>query len=158
MASLLSVRKKLEELGIVLPKLSGPFGAYVPAQAVGELVYVAGQLPMRDGQLIAVGTAPSHCAVEAAKAGARQCAINALAAVASLGGDVLDRLAGVVRVGAFVASDPGFTQQPAVANGASELLVDIFGEAGKHARLAVGVMALPLDSAVEVEVLFRRET
>jgi enamine deaminase RidA (YjgF/YER057c/UK114 family) len=148
------LRRNLEKLNIVLTAVSGPFGAYVPAKVVGNLVYVAGQLPMKDGKLLAVGQVPSRCSVDAAKAAARQCVINALASVAAIGPDLLDRLSGVARVGAFVSSDDGFTQQPAVANGASELLVELFGDAGKHVRAAVGVNTLPLDASVEVEFIF----
>jgi enamine deaminase RidA (YjgF/YER057c/UK114 family) len=146
--------RRLEELRIVLPKVSGPFGAYVPARLVGNLAYVAGQLPMKEGKLMAVGQVPSRCSVEDAKAAARQCVINGLAAVVTLGEDVLDRVVGVARVGAFVSSDNSFTQQPMVANGASELLLEIFGDAGKHVRAAVGVNVLPLDASVEVEFVF----
>lgn len=148
------LRRNLEKLNITLPAVSGPFGAYVPAKVVGNLVYVAGQLPMKDGKLIAVGQVPSRCSVDAARTAARQCAINALASVTAIGADLLDRLSGVARVGAFVSSDDGFTQQPAVANAASELLVELFGDAGKHVRAAVGVNTLPLDASVEVEFIF----
>jgi enamine deaminase RidA (YjgF/YER057c/UK114 family) len=148
------LRRNLEKLNITLPAVAGPFGAYVPAKVVGNLVYVAGQLPMKDGKLLAVGQVPSRCSVDAAKAAARQCVINALASVASINPDLLDRLSGVARVGAFISSDDSFTQQPAVANGASELLVELFGDAGKHVRAAVGVNTLPLDASVEVEFIF----
>jgi enamine deaminase RidA (YjgF/YER057c/UK114 family) len=148
------IRKVLERLNVVLPKVSGPFGAYVPAKVLGDLVYVAGQLPMKDGQLMAAGQVPSRCPIETAKAAARQCVVNALASVVALGDGLFDRLAGVVRVGAFVSSDAGFTQQPQIANGASEFLVELFGDAGKHVRAAVGVNTLPLDAAVEIEFIF----
>ena len=148
------IRDRLKSLGIDLPKVAGPFGAYVPAKVAGNFVYVAGQLPMKDGKLLAVGQVPSRCTVDAAKAAARQCVVNALASVAAIGEGMLDRLSGVVRVGAFISSDDSFTQQPAVANGASEFLVELFGESGKHVRAAVGVNTLPLDAAVEVEFLF----
>jgi enamine deaminase RidA (YjgF/YER057c/UK114 family) len=108
---------------------------------------------MKDGKLLAAGQVPSRCSVEHAAAAARQCVINALAAVQATEGTV-DRLTGVVRVGAFVSSDTAFTQQPKVANGASELLLELFGESGKHARAAVGVNTLPLDTAVEIEFIF----
>ena len=146
--------RRLEDLKIALPKVSGPFGAYVPARLVGNLAYVAGQLPMKDGKLLAIGQVPSRCSIEAAKEAARQCVINALAAVTTLGEDMLDRLAGVARVGAFVSSDTTFTQQPQVANGASEFLLELFGDDGKHVRAAVGVNVLPLDASVEVEFIF----
>ena len=148
--------EKLAAMGITLPTVSGPFGAYVPAKRVGNLIYVAGQLPMRDGTLIAVGQVRSRCSVEDANRGARQCVINALAAIKAIEGSI-DRLTGVVRVGAFVNSDPGFTEQPKVANGASEFLLELFGDAGRHVRAAVGVNTLPLDAAVEVEFIFSVE-
>src|SRR5436190_3078499 len=144
---------RLAALGITVPAVPGPFGAYVPAKRVGNLLYVAGQLPIKDGKLVAVGQVPSRSPVELAKAAARQCVINALAAARTVEQD-LDRIAGVVRVGAFVSSDPSFTEQPKVANGASEFLLELFGDAGKHARAAVGVNTLPLDAAVEVEFIF----
>src|SRR3954447_16847872 len=105
---MMSIRRKLQDMGIELPKVAGAFGAYVPAKQSGDLVYVAGQLPMKDGQLVATGPVPSRCSVEAAKSAARQCAINAIASVATLGEEVLDRLGGVVRVGALISSDGGF--------------------------------------------------
>jgi enamine deaminase RidA (YjgF/YER057c/UK114 family) len=146
------VSEKLKSLGIALPTVSGPFGAYVPARRAGNLIYVSGQLPMKDGKLLASGTVPSKCSVESAQAAARQCVINGLAAAATVV-DSIDAIAGVVRVGAFISSDAAFTQQPAVANAASELLLQLFGDAGKHARAAVGVNVLPLDASVEVEMV-----
>jgi enamine deaminase RidA (YjgF/YER057c/UK114 family) len=148
-----SLSERLAELGVSLPLMSGPFGSYVPAKRVGNLVYVAGQLPMKDGRLTAVGQVPSRCSLEEAKAAARQCVINALAAVKAVEGSI-DHLSGVVRVGAFVSSDTAFIEQPKVANGASEFLLELFGDAGKHVRAAVGVNTLPLDAAVEVEFIF----
>src|SRR6185436_13128277 len=112
---------KLKNLGVELPAISGPFGAYVPVKRFGNLLYVAGQLPMKDGKLIAVGQVPSRCSIEQAKLAARQCVINALTAVNTLLGGI-DEIKGVVRVGVFVNSDTTFTQQPQVANGASEFL------------------------------------
>jgi enamine deaminase RidA (YjgF/YER057c/UK114 family) len=149
----MSLTEKLKELRIELPTVPGPFGAYVPAKRVGNLIYVAGQLPMKEGKLVASGQVPSRCSVDQAKAAARQCVINALAAVKAVEGSV-DQITGVVRVGAFVSSDTSFTEQPKVANGASELLLELFGEAGKHVRAAVGVNTLPLDASVEVEFVF----
>jgi enamine deaminase RidA (YjgF/YER057c/UK114 family) len=149
----MSIESRLASLGIILPTVPGPFGAYVPAKRSGNLVFVAGQLPMRDGKLLAVGQVPSRCSVDDAKAAARQCVVNGLAAVRTVQAD-LDRIVGVVRVGAFVSSDSNFTEQPTVANGASELLLELFGDAGRHARAAVGVNTLPLDAAVEVEFVF----
>ena len=149
------LKEKLTSMGIVLPPVSGPFGAYVPARRVGNLIYVAGQLPMKDGQLMATGQVPSKCSVEQAKIAARQCVINGLAAVNSLGPGVLDSITNVVRVGAFVSSDEAFTAQPQVVDAASELLLDIFGRpAGQHARVSVGVNTLPRDGSVEIEFLF----
>ena len=149
----MSLIEKLRSAGIVLPPVSGPFGAYVPAKRAGNLVYVAGQLPMKDGKLMATGPVPSRCPVEDARAAARQCIVNAIAAVQSVDGGV-DSIAGVVRVGAFVNSDVTFTEQPKVADAASELLTQVFGDAGKHARAAVGVNTLPRDASVEIEVIF----
>ena len=149
----MNVADKLRALNIVLPPVSGPFGSYVPARRVGNLIFVAGQLPMKDGKLMATGPVPSRCSPEDARAAARQCVINAVAAVQSLDGGV-DAIAGVVRVGAFVNSDATFTEQPKVADAASELLTEIFGDAGKHARAAVGVNTLPRDASVEIEVIF----
>src|SRR5439155_11891919 len=118
-----------------------------------SLIFVAGQLPMKDGKLMATGQVPSRCSVENARAAARQCVINAIAAVQSIAGGI-DSIAGVVRLGAFVSSDATFTDQPKVADAASELLKEIFGDAGQHARAAVGVNTLPRDAAVEIEILF----
>ena len=152
----MSLIDNLRVLKIELPPVSGPFGAYVPARRVGNLIYVAGQLPMKDGKLMASGQVPSRCSVEDARAAARQCVINAIAAVQMLPGGV-KQVVGVVRVGAFVNSDATFTQQPQVADAASELLKEIFGDAGQHARAAVGVNTLPRDASVEIEVIFEAE-
>ena len=148
------VIEKLSSLGITLPPVSGPFGAYIPAKRVGQLIFVAGQLPVKDGNLMALGQVPSRCSLEEAQAAARQCAINCVAAVQSLGDGAVAALVGVVRVGAFVSSDATFTQQPQVANAASELFMELFGDAGKHARAAVGVNTLPRDASVEIDVIF----
>src|SRR5688572_10725948 len=150
----MSLRENLQRLGIVLPPVSGPFGAYIPAKRVGNLVFVAGQLPVKDGQIMALGQVQSRCSLEQAQAAARQCAINCIAAVQSLGPDAVDAIVGVVRVGAFVSSDATFTQQPQVANAASELFMELFGDVGKHARAAVGVNTLPRDASVEVDAIF----
>jgi len=144
--------KRIEQLGIVVPPLAGPFGAYVPARRVGNLVYISGQLPMKEGELLAIGPVPSRVSVEQASLAARQCVVNALSAIRTVVD--LDSIVGVVRVGAFVNSDVTFTQQPQVANGASELLIELFGASGKHARAAIGVNTLPLGAAVEIEFLF----
>lgn len=148
------ISEQLKALSITLPAVAGPFGAYVPVKRVGNLLYVAGQLPMKDGKLLAVGQVPSRTSIEQAKLAARHCVINALGAIQAVEGSI-DRVVGVVRVGAFVSSDTTFTQQPQVANGASELLLELFGDAGKHVRAAVGVNTLPLDSSVEVEFIFQ---
>lgn len=148
--------QKLSQLNITIPKLAGPFGAYVPAKRVGNLVFVAGQLPMKDGSLMAKGQVPSRCPLVDAQQAARQCVINGLAAVQATIGSV-DKIKSVVRVGAFISSDANFTEQPKVANGASEFLIELLGDAGKHARAAVGVNTLPLDAAVEVEFVFEVE-
>jgi enamine deaminase RidA (YjgF/YER057c/UK114 family) len=152
----MSVSQRLAELGIDLPSVVPPVAAYVPAKAHGDLVFTAGQLPMVSGALAATGkVGDGHGLVPAADAQgyARQCALNALAAAAAAVGGV-DRLTGVVKVVGFVASVPDFIGQPGVINGASEVLGEVFGEAGRHARSAVGVPVLPLDSPVEVEVVF----
>lgn len=147
------IRGKLESLGLSVSKPTGAFGAYVPAKRVGNLVYVAGQLPMKDGRLLAAGPVPSTVSVEQAQAAARQCVVNALAAVETLPGGI-DALSGVVRLGVFVQCDDGFDAQPKIANAASELLLELFGDAGRHARAAVGTNALPLNASVEIEFLF----
>ncbi|MFP3713269.1 RidA family protein [Puerhibacterium sp. TATVAM-FAB25] len=146
---------RLAELGIELPDVVPPVASYVPAVRSGRYVHTSGQLPMVDGALPAtgkVGVGEGLVDPEDAAGYARQCALNALAAVRSLTGS-LDQVARVVKVVGFVASDPTFTGQPAVINGASNVLGEIFGDAGVHARSAVGVAVLPLDSPVEVELL-----
>lgn len=154
-ASGASAEQRLAELGITLPAVPAPAGAYVPAVVTGSYVYTAGQLPFVDGELPARGkvgsTAVGLVAPDDAKGLARLAAINALAAARSVLGS-LDRVTRVVKVVGFVASDPGFTGQPGVINGASELLGEVFGEIGAHARSAVGVAVLPMDSPVEVEL------
>lgn len=149
----MSIAARLAELGIELPIVAAPVAAYVPARVHGDLVYTAGQLPFQGGILPATGKVGAGVSAEDAKSYARICALNALAAAADAAGGV-DRITGVLRVGGFVASDPDFPGQPGVINGASEVLGEIFGDAGKHARAAVGVAVLPLDSPVEVEVVF----
>jgi len=148
----MAIADRLAELGLVLPDVAAPAGSYVPAVASGELVFTSGQLPFIDGALPTTGLLGAGVEVAEAADLAAVAALNALAAVASvLGG--LDRVVRIVKVTGFVASAPGFTQQPAVINGASNLLVDVFGEHGRHARSAVGVAALPLGSPVEVELI-----
>jgi enamine deaminase RidA (YjgF/YER057c/UK114 family) len=142
---------KLAELGIELPDVVPPLAAYVPAIRTGNLVYTSGQLPMSAGSLVQTGKVGAEVTPEDGKALARMCALNALAAVHSLVG--IDSVARVVKVVGFVASAPGFNGQPGVVNGASELLGEVFGDAGAHARSAVGVSELPLDAPVEVEIV-----
>ncbi len=143
---------RLRSLGIELPPAPKPVAAYIPFVRSGHLIFVSGQLPMRAGALAVKGPVPSVVSLEEAVDCARQCALNAIAVAADAAGGI-DRIARVVRVGAFVASDDSFTEQPKVANGASELLVQVFGDAGRHARAAVGVNTLPLGAPVEVELL-----
>ncbi len=150
-----AVEDRLAELGLSVPDVAKPVAAYVPALAHGGLVYTSGQLPMRAGALVAtgkVGVGAGLVDPAAAKDLAQVCALNAIAAVKSVVGD-LDRVTQVVKVVGFVASDPAFTGQPGVVNGASELLGTAFGDAGVHARSAVGVASLPLDAPVEVEIV-----
>jgi enamine deaminase RidA (YjgF/YER057c/UK114 family) len=148
-----TVQQRLADAGVTLPPAPKPIAAYVPSVRVGDLVFVSGQIPMLDGSLSAVGPVPSVVGIDAAAAAARQCGINALAVLAdALDGD-LDCVRQIVRIGVFVASDAGFHDQPRVANGASELLVEVFGEAGRHTRAAVGSVGLPMGATVEVELL-----
>lgn len=147
------VTTRLAELGITLPTVVPPLAAYVPAVKSGRMVYTSGQLPMVDGVMPATGKVGAEVDLETAKTLARQCALNALAAIAGVV-DIND-IEQVVKVVVFVASDPSFTTHSMVANGASELLGEIFGDAGKHARSAIGVAVLPLDSPVEVELIVR---
>ncbi|MFG2037765.1 RidA family protein [Dactylosporangium sp. NPDC048998] len=145
------VYARLAELGVTIPPVVPPVAAYVPAVQTGNHVYVSGQLPMVDGALLATGLVGADVSPERAKELARQSGINVLAAVEALVG--LGRVVRVVKIVGFVASAPGFTGQPAVINGASELLGEVFGDAGRHARSAVGVSSLPLNAPVEVEAI-----
>jgi len=147
-----AVADRLAELGVELPPVTKPVAAYIPAVVTGNLVFTAGQLPFVNGTLAATGKFGAALAAEDGAALARICVLNALAAAESVIGS-LDRVTRVVKVVAFVASTPDFTGQPGVANGASELLGQIFGDAGQHARSAVGVPVLPLDAPVEVELI-----
>jgi enamine deaminase RidA (YjgF/YER057c/UK114 family) len=156
-----AVEQRLAELGLKLPEVAAPVAAYVPAVVSGNHVYTSGQLPFIDGKLQATGKVSAGTegtsdeptvSPEAARDFAAVCAVNALAAVKSVIGD-LDRITRIVKVVGFVSSDPSFTGQPGVINGASELLGQVFGDAGQHARSAVGVAVLPLDSPVEVELI-----
>ena len=145
------VEARLAELGLVLPSVAAPAGSYVPALRSGQLVFTAGQLPFVDGVLPATGKVGAAVDPEDAKRLAATCALNALAAAASVVD--LDSVVRIVKLTAFVASDPSFSGQPGVVDGASDLLGEFFGEAGRHARSAVGVAVLPLDSPVEVELV-----
>jgi len=144
--------ERLADLGLAIPEVVAPVAAYVPAVRTGGYVYTSGQLPLRDGELMRIGKVGSEVSPEEAHECARQCALNALAAVRSEVGD-LSAVTRVVKVVGFVASVPGFTAQPQVVNGASELLGQAFGDSGRHARSAVGVAVLPLDAPVEVELV-----
>ncbi|HTY30161.1 RidA family protein [Mycobacterium sp.] len=142
---------RLGQLGVALPEVAAPLASYVPAVRTGNLVYTSGQLPMEAGELAGTGKVGAEVSPERGKAMARICALNALAAVNSLVG--IDAVTRVVKVVGFVASAPGFHGQPGIVNGASELLAEVFGDAGAHARSAVGVAELPLDAPVEVELI-----
>ncbi len=147
-----SPEERLAALGLTLPKVMTPLAAYVPAVRTGDYVYTAGQLPFVDGALPATGKVGAGVSVAEASALARICALNALAAVASVTGG-LSAVRRIVKVTGFVSSAPDFTAQAQVINGASELLIEVFGEAGRHARSAVGMAVLPLDTPVEVELI-----
>ncbi|GAA1999077.1 RidA family protein [Brevibacterium samyangense] len=149
-----TIEAKLEELGLTLPEVATPAGAYIPAIRSGDHVYTSGQLPLVEGKLSATGKLGGELSVEDGYAAARTAALNCLAAIKSVIGD-LDRIEQVVKVTGFVASTPDFTGQPKVINGASELLGEVFGDKGVHARSAVGMAALPLDTPVEVEMIVR---
>jgi enamine deaminase RidA (YjgF/YER057c/UK114 family) len=147
-----TIDERLAALGITLPAVAAPVAAYIPALVSGNLVFTSGQLPMVEGVLPATGKLGAAVSAEEGKELARQCALNALAAVESVIGS-LDRVTRIVKLVGFVASDPSFTGQPGVINGASDVLGEIFGDAGVHARSAVGVTVLPLDSPVELELI-----
>jgi enamine deaminase RidA (YjgF/YER057c/UK114 family) len=148
----MSVTDRLAELGLSIPEVAKPVASYVPATIAGNLVFTAGQLPFVDGQLPATGKVGTEVSAEDAQGYARTAVLNALAAVETAIGSV-DRITRIVKLVVFVASAPEFSGQPAVANGASDTLVEIFGEAGRHARSAVGVAVLPLDAPVELELI-----
>jgi enamine deaminase RidA (YjgF/YER057c/UK114 family) len=145
--------QRLAALGLALPEVTPPMAAYVPAVRTGDLVYTAGQIPLVEGKLLATGKVGAQVGAEEAAALARICALNALAAAASAVAGGLDGIRRIVKVTGFVASAPEFTGQAQVVNGASELLLEVFGEAGRHARSAVGMAVLPLDAPVEVELI-----
>jgi enamine deaminase RidA (YjgF/YER057c/UK114 family) len=146
------IEDRIKELGLELPPTPKPVAAYVPAVQTGNIVFTAGQLPRTESGLVAAGLVPSQTSVETAAAGAQVCALNALAAIKGLIGD-LDKIQRIVKVVVFVASDSDFGGQPTVANGASEVLQKIFEEKGQHARSALGVAALPINASVEVELI-----
>jgi len=148
---------RLQSLGITLPPAPKPVASYVPARRSGNQVFISGQIPIMQGELLAKGSVPTHTSLEAAGSCARQCTLNALACLHAEIGD-LSKVTRVVKVGVFVASEPGFGDQPKIANACSDLLVEIFGESiGQHARAAVGVSALPLNVPVEIEFIFEVE-
>jgi enamine deaminase RidA (YjgF/YER057c/UK114 family) len=146
-----SLEIKIADLGYAIPEAPKPVAAYIPAKQTGNLVFTAGQLPMVSGELISKGLLGQDVEIDEANKAARICTLNALAAIKGVIGD-LDRIKQIVRVVGYVASVPTFTQQPAVVNGASELLLEIFGENGKHARSAIGMAVLPLNASVEIEL------
>lgn len=148
----MTVSARLAELGIDLPAVAAPVAAYLPATTTGNLVFTAGQLPFVDGALPETGKVGGEVSAEAAQGYARTAVLNALAAAARVAGGV-DHITRIVKLVVFVASAPDFSGQPSVANGASETLVEIFGDAGRHARSAVGVAVLPLDAPVELELI-----
>jgi enamine deaminase RidA (YjgF/YER057c/UK114 family) len=150
------VESRINELKLLLPDAPKPVAAYIPAKQTGNLVFTAGQLPMVNGELISKGLLGKDVEIDEANKAARICTLNALAAIKGVIGD-LDRIKQIVRVVGYVASVPTFTQQPAVVNGASELLLEIFGEDGKHARSAVGMVVLPLNASVEIELTIEVE-
>jgi len=147
----MSASARLGQLGVALPEVVAPLASYVPAVRTGNLVYTAGQLPIEAGKLVRTGKVGAEVSPEQGKALARICALNALAAVDSLVG--IDAVTQVVKVVGFVASAPGFNGQPSIVNGASDLLAEVFGDKGAHARSAVGVSELPLDAPVEIELI-----
>lgn len=149
-----SIEKKLAELGIALPQPTTPVASYVPYVVTGNVVFISGQLPMRDGKPQALGKAGTDVTLEQAQDAAGLCAVNILSHLKVACGGDLSRVTRCVKLGVFVASAPGFTDQPKVANGASDLMVSVFGEKGKHARAAVGVAELPFGVAVEVDAIF----
>ena len=148
------IEEKIKELGFEVPEVAKPLAAYIPAKQVGNLVMTSGQVPLVKGEIKFKGKVGRDLSEEDAIKAAQVCALNCLAAIKSVVGD-LDRVVEVEKLTVFVASNPDFTAQPKVANGASELIGKIFGEAGKHVRSAVGVVSLPLDASVEIEMIVR---
>jgi len=149
-----AVAKKLADLGITLPAPSVPVASYVPYTVAGNLVFISGQLPLENGKVQVTGTLGNDVDVATGQKAARLCALNILAHLQNACAGDLDRVSACLRLGGFVASAAGFTDQPQVVNGASELMVDVLGDAGRHARFAVGVAALPRGAAVEVDAIF----
>jgi enamine deaminase RidA (YjgF/YER057c/UK114 family) len=149
-----AIASRLEKLGIVLPEPPKPVASYVGFVREGSLVFVSGQLPFVDGKLFKTGKLGADVTLEEAAAAARVCAINLLAQARSACGGDLDKIRRCVRLGAFVACTPAFSEHPKVVNGASDLMAEVLGEAGQHARTSVGVASLPLDACVEVEAVF----
>ena len=145
------VEDRIKSLGLVLPEVPAPLAAYIPAKKTGQVIFTAGQLPLLKGELICKGLLGQDVDIEQAYQAARICTLNALAAIKGVVKD-LDQVVQVVRLVGYVASTSTFTQQPAIVNGASELLLEIFGEVGKHARSALGVASLPLNASVEIEL------
>lgn len=146
------IEEKLKSLNIILPVPPKPAGSYIPVVITGNLAFVSGQIPMQDGKVVFTGKVPTEKSIEDAQKAAKICAINILAQLkANLGS--LDRIAKIVRVSGFVNSTPDFAEQPKVINAASDLFFDIFGEKGKHSRIAVGVSSLPLNSTVEIDAV-----
>jgi enamine deaminase RidA (YjgF/YER057c/UK114 family) len=150
-----AIEARLVELGIVLPRQSAPAGAYVPHVVVGDLVFVSGQLPILDGDLKYAGRIGATLTVEYGYAAARLCGLNLLAHMRDVCAGDLGRITRVVKLGGFVQCTPDFTDQPKVVNGASDLMMEVFAECGRHTRIAVGAAALPMDAAVEVDGIFQ---
>ncbi len=146
------IEDRLAELGIELPPAAAPIASYVPVRIVGELAFVAGQIPIEQGRLLSTGRVGADVSIEQGQEATRRCSLQALAALRNALGS-LDRVRGIVRLDVFVAAAPGFTDLPKVADGASDLLVEIFGDAGRHARVTVGVAELPLGASVEVGLI-----
>lgn len=150
----MTASERITELRLTLPSIAAPIGSYQPAVVVGDLAFTSGQLPMTDGKLTITGRLGADVSVESAAAAARVAGLNAIAAVAGVAGGI-DNIVKIVKVTAFVAGTAEFDAQPKVANGASDLFAELFGDAGVHARSAVGVSSLPLNSPVEVEIIAR---
>jgi enamine deaminase RidA (YjgF/YER057c/UK114 family) len=145
--------QRLEAIGIHLPPPPKPVAAYIPAVRVGSTIYVSGQLPLSDGQLLFTGSVPTEVSVEHAQMAARQCLLNGIAAAGSVSGGI-EKLGRLIQINGFVQSEKGFSMHPQVINGASELALELMGDAGKHARIAVGVSSLPLNAPVEISFIF----